>query len=572
MLALASQRSSIVHRATSSSHLDFLTKKWSRRKRPRQQQEQPTFQNFTTTPPTLLSSFSQQNPLPTELHTDLKWALEKNGVSSLTEIQARTWKPALEGKDIVGRSQTGSGKTLAYLLPSLQQLQDQKQHGSGGVSFLILAPTRELVQQIHSTVVSLTMLRRREHPTTVQYSPHVAVAQAIYGGIPKRRDVQVWETQGIPTILTATPGRLQHHLRMTDGEPNFREFLQSVEIVVLDEMDRLLDMGFRQAILAILASLPLHRQTLLFSATSPPSVQQLIQQATRSGNRVYIDCRNAQQSDTVETVEQTYAILPVDKLVAGIVRTVLHLMKAPNHKIIVFFPTTSQVAYFADLFNTGLGRRVWELRSPMPQTARSTQADAFRYARTGILFTTDVSARGIDYPNVTAVVQVGAAPNRETYIHRLGRTARAGQSGVGVVLFMEGEASASSPFGDLDIKLDTKIQRLLEAEYGNSMVDEELVALRRSIGQGKAKRLEQHAAAAYVGLFSFYTQHFHVLGLDSSMVVRLVNSFAEQAGLTTLPPVPSHLAKQFRLDGHPRLNVQRVWKDRTFDVGGHRIS
>ena len=544
--------------------LEKTTTQARTRKRPRSallQQTRSLHSTVDPLPPPLTATTSTSLPssfrdIP-ELRSDLKEVVvDKIGIESMTEIQSRTWQPGLDGNDIVGRSETGSGKTLAYLLPSLQRILEKQE---AGIRLLILAPTRELVQQIHSTVATLT----RRHSSVT--------SQPMFGGVPRRRDVQVWEEKGLPTILTATPGRLEHHLRMTFvHSQRFRDLLQqSVEIVVLDEMDRLLDMGFRQAILSILAALPQKRQTLLFSATAPASVHQIIQQATNDNNRVMIDCLHEQNTPTVATVDQSYVILPVDKLVAGVVRTVLHLMKAPQHKIIVFFPTTSQVAYFTDVFNTGLGRRVWELRSPLHPTVRSTNADAFRYAQKGALFATDVCARGMDYPGVTTVVQVGAASNRETYIHRLGRTARAGKVGAGILLLMEGESDVlQKDLSDMDISVNSSLQRLIDTEVGNALIDEDLLLLQQSMLQGKSPRLEQHAAAAYVGLFAFYTQQFHILGMQSSAVVRLVNAFAEQAGLSTLPPVPSRLVKQFRLDGHPRLNVQRAWRDRTFDVTG----
>jgi len=192
-------------------------------------------------------------------------------------------------------------------------------------------------------------------------------------------------------------------------------------------------MGFREDVRQLLTYLPPKhsRQTLLFSATVPPSVQEMIDECVKS-ERVLVDCIQEDDPNThvVNTVEQSHAIIPKDKLVWGIASTILDIMdNNERHKILVFFPTTSQVSYFSALFNKGLGRRVLEIHSRKNQDVRSNTSDRFRQAQQAVMFTSDVSARGVDYPDVTHVIQIGTARDRETYIHRLGRTGRAGKAG-----------------------------------------------------------------------------------------------------------------------------------------------
>lgn len=316
-------------------------------------------------------------------------------------------------------------------------------------------------------------------------------------------------------------------------------------------------MGFREDIRSLLSYLPPKesRQTLLFSATVPRSVQEMIEECVRP-ERVYIDCiqEDDPNSHVVHTVAQSHAIIPQDKLISGVAQAIMHLMDTTEkHKLLVFFPTTSQVAYFASLFNRGLGRPVLEIHSRKNQDARSNTSERFRQARRAVMFTSDVSARGVDYPDVTHVVQVGTAADRETYIHRLGRTGRAGKSGKGILLMMEEE----KPWlhGDLhgiDIPPNDELQEVINSGTA------ELEAAMPEIQMRAGFDLEKKAGQAYSSLFGFYTQIFRQLKVPqfADKIVEFVNGFAKQAGLQSLPPIRADLAQQLGLGGHPGLNIQ----------------
>ena len=325
-------------------------------------------------------------------------------------------------------------------------------------------------------------------------------------------------------------------------------------------------MGFREDIRSLLRYLPPKesRQTLLFSATLPDSVQKMIDECVRSDNSTYVDCIQQDDPNThvVNTVAQSHAVIPIDNMIAGVTQSILHLMSTnPNHKILVFFSTANQVAYYAGLFNAGLRHRVLEIHSRKSQEARSRTSDNFRRATPGsgaVMFTTDVSARGVDYPDVTHVVQVGTASDRETYIHRLGRTGRAGKSGEGLLLLLpEEKAWLSVDLRGIDIPPDAALQNVID----NGTTD--LQAAMPEVFQRGGLELEEKAVKAYRSLLGWYKQAFGTLRVPESdnLVVHTVNSFAKQAGLKTLPPTSPKLAQQLGLGRHPALNIQNERRD-----------
>lgn len=312
------------------------------------------------------------------LKPSLKRILADAGFQRMTKIQAATWNAAVAGKDVVGQARTGTGKTMAFLLPSVQRIlrnppKDNK------VNLLIVSPTRELAKQIADQA---RIFERLQQP--------IIRSQVVFGGIPKARDVKRMEAE-IPNILVGTPGRLLDHLDSTILHgTHFRDYVDQVQTLVLDEMDRLLDMGFREDIREIVSLLPKQRQILLFSATMPDNVKHMIEQIVRSDYTLVDD----PHTHTSQKIQQSYVVLPSDRLVIGVAQIILNFMKAPRHKILVFFPTTSQVTYFSDLFNIGFARRVLDIHSKKDQTTREITSEQFRYAEQAVMFTSDVSARG----------------------------------------------------------------------------------------------------------------------------------------------------------------------------------
>ena len=330
------------------------------------------------------------------------------GLEYMTEIQSKTFTPALEGKDVLGRARTGTGKTVAFLLPALERLLAQPFKGER-IGLLVVSPTRELASQIGDQAEKLLKFHKGRK------------VQVMYGGTKMHRDINSLNKK-LPMILVATPGRLLDHLENTklNGISFGRDVMKQTSILVLDETDRLLDMGFRREITKIMSYLARQekRQTLLFSATVPAELKKIMSDNMRK-DYIEVDCISdggnidakgdggAQHTNTM--VEQSYVILPsFNRYVVSVVE-IIHSMiadKTQNHKLVVFFPTARLVGYFAEFFNIGLGMEVIELHSRKSQSYRNTASDKFRNAKSAILFTSDVSARGVDYPDVTGVIQV----------------------------------------------------------------------------------------------------------------------------------------------------------------------
>jgi ATP-dependent RNA helicase MSS116 len=283
------------------------------------------------------------------LHPSSKKSIQNMGLTTMTEIQAKTFDAAATGKDVLARARTGTGKTMAFLLPALERILENPVEGQ--INMLILSPTRELAAQIGEQSRQLISTHRG-----ISY-------QVIFGGASRRMDISRFE-QRIPTILVATPGRIQDHLDNTYvRDRRFSTLFHKTQILVLDEMDRLLDMGFRKDVEKILTFMPLNRQTLLFSATLPTEVKRIIQQSMKK-DFLEVDCIHDADptTHTNKLVQQSRVTIPSDKLVRGTVGILLNLLQDPSAKLVVFFPATKMVKFYADLFNHGLGRTVMEVR------------------------------------------------------------------------------------------------------------------------------------------------------------------------------------------------------------------
>lgn len=331
------------------------------------------------------------------------------GLQETTEVQAKTYRHAVEGKDVLARARTGTGKTLAFLLPAIEVVlrahEASPERRGTSVEILVVSPTRELAAQIHNQAEKLLTF----------HGPDVASAQVVYGGTKIGGDTAKFGRR-LPTVLVATPGRLRDHLESTRVQGRaFAECVAAVKVLVLDETDRLLDMGFRKEIRDIVNRLgpPRNRQTLLFSATLPPALRSVMEDTMRKGDSVTVDCVKDDGAHTNTLIRQSYAVASdFDDHVSVVVRTVLKAVRDDNrddtNKIVAFFPTARMVGFFANLFNKHDDLPdVGELHSKKSQGHRNRVSDAFRAANsTAVLFTSDVSARGVDYPDVTHVLQV----------------------------------------------------------------------------------------------------------------------------------------------------------------------
>jgi len=360
------------------------------------------------------------------------------GYEYMTRVQAATIHPMLKRRDVVARAKTGTGKTLAFLVPIIEAIKGSAGGVGGPILALILSPTRELASQIH-------------HEAEVLCGYHKWLGTVcFFGGVNIKGDKNALD--GKPCdILVATPGRLTDHLQNTKG---FSDRLWQLMFLALDEADQLLDMGFRDAIMAIIAQLPpaSKRQGALFSATFPAQVNQIAKLALKADYDM-IDTVMPDEEVTPDQIAQTVVVTDTENMMETLWKTVSHEKnkEKKSHKIMVFFVTARLTQYYAQQFNHA-GTEVLEIHSRKSQNHRTKCAEQFRQGQTGIIFSSDVLARGLDMPDVTAVIQVGVPSSRDQYIHRLGRTGRAGKSGCCTLLLHDFESFFLKQLKDLPVK------------------------------------------------------------------------------------------------------------------------
>ncbi|TKA66574.1 ATP-dependent RNA helicase DBP4 [Friedmanniomyces simplex] len=333
--------------------------------------------------------------------------------STLTDIQAKAVPLALKGRDILGAAKTGSGKTLAFLVPVLENLyRSQCIGGDAGLGAMVISPTRELAIQIFEVL------------RTIGRKGHLFAAGLVIGGKSLREERDALARMN---IVVCTPGRILQHLSQTAA---FN--VDNMRMLVLDEADRILDMGFSRDLDAIIEYLPPDRQTLLFSATQTKKVGDLARLSLRDPE--YISVHEAAASATPQTLQQNYVLTPLPEKLDTLWSFITSTKKS---KILVFLSSGKQVRFVYEAFrHMQPGIPLLHLHGRQKQTARLDITDRFRRAQHSCLFATDVVARGLDFPAVDWVVQVDCPEDADTYIHRVGRTARYEREGR-AVLFLD---------------------------------------------------------------------------------------------------------------------------------------
>jgi len=363
------------------------------------------------------------------LSAELQRAVEEQGYSEATPIQHQAIPLILDGKDVLAGAQTGTGKTAAFTLPMLQKLQ-QKSHGPRRIRALILTPTRELAAQVHASVRT--------------YGKHRPVrSMEIYGGVSARP--QISKIQRGVDVVIATPGRLLDHVRQ--GNIN----LSGIEMLVLDEADRMLDMGFIRDIRQIIKELPEKRQNLLFSATFSQEIRELANRLLNHPTEVQV----AQRNSTADRVEQL--VMPVDKARK---RELLseQIGKGNWRQVLVFTRTKHGANRLAKQLN-GDGIETLAIHGGKGQGARTKALRDFKSGEIRVLVATDIAARGLDIDKLPHVVNFELPHVAEDYVHRIGRTARAGQDGTAISLVCVDE-----------LKLLRDIEKLLKREISKEYV------------------------------------------------------------------------------------------------------
>ncbi|WP_323011663.1 DEAD/DEAH box helicase [Castellaniella sp.] len=365
------------------------------------------------------------------LHPGIMQAIQATGYVSATPIQAKAIPIALSGRDVMGAAQTGTGKTAAFSLPILHRLMPFANTSASParhpVRALILTPTRELADQIHENVQ--------------RYSQFVPLrAAVVFGGVDIRPQKEQLR-QGCE-ILIATPGRLLDHIEQRNVN------LSQVGILVLDEADRMLDMGFLPDLDRIMRLLPPGRQGLLFSATFSPEIRKL----GRSFLRTPVEIEAARPNATADTVTQIAYPLDTDAKR----RAVVHLVKSRKlSQVIVFSNTKIGCSRLArQLEQDGVSAE--SIHGNKSQIERMKALDAFKAGTLEVLVATDVAARGLDVAGIPCVINYDLPRNPEDYVHRIGRTGRAGAEGEAIALFTPDEERYLL---DIEKFIKTKIPR-----------------------------------------------------------------------------------------------------------------
>lgn len=417
-------------------------------------------------------------------------------------VQSATLHDLLEKRiDCLAQAKTGTGKTIAFLLPAIQTLINKNRKGDSGISLLVISPTRELAMQIAKEATSL-----------LQRLPKYKVRFAI-GGTSKDREEN--DILSGCDILIATPGRLYDHL----SDERIKNAFRNLDTLVLDEADRLLDMGFMNALKDIINCLPdkkaTHRQGMLFSATIAPHVQKFAHLALSDGYK-FISTIPEGELNTHERVPQLLITVPgfadVAPALVSSLRSECEIVGKEAFKAIIFAPTAALADWYGAILERISGLpRLSILHSRISQSKRTNTTNAFRDATSAILVATDVVARGMDFPNVSSVFQVGVPADKESYIHRLGRTARAGREGRSVFILTSHEIFFSK-WTLKEINFET-----IEPDLSSAQ------------DIAKAAAGFENKGKVYQAWLGYYKSHIKAMGWDDTRLVAEANKFALEA-------------------------------------------
>ncbi|KAG2459568.1 DDX18 helicase, partial [Polypterus senegalus] len=323
------------------------------------------------------TSFSSLSDMVSE--NTLK-GIKDMGFEEMTEIQHKSIRPLLEGRDILAAARTGSGKTMAFLIPAIELIYKLKFMPRNGTGVIILSPTRELAMQTYGVLKEVMAHHFHTYGLIMGGSNRSAEAQKLANGI---------------NILVATPGRLLDHLQNTSGF-----MYKNLQCLIIDEADRILEVGFEEELKQIIKLLPKKRQTMLFSATQTRKVEDLARISLKK-EPLYVGVDDHKETATVEGLEQGYVVCPSEK---RFLLLFTFLKKNRKKKLMVFFSSCMSVKYHYELLNY-IDLPVMAIHGKQKQTKRTTTFFQFCNAETGILLCTDVAARGLDIPEVDWIVQ-----------------------------------------------------------------------------------------------------------------------------------------------------------------------
>ena len=333
-----------------------------------------------------------------------------------TPIQAATWPALLDGRDMIGVAETGSGKTLAFGLPCVRFIASLPKKERKGIKAVIVSPTRELASQIHEQLVKLA-------------EPAGLNVVCVYGGVPKDPQVKACRTAH---IVVATPGRLNDLIG--DNSAN----LNKAAFVVLDEADRMLDKGFEEAIRQIIQCTPSKRQTLMFTATWPPSVRELASTFMQSPVKITIGDNPTGELRANTRITQTVQVMDGKDKNYHLMQLLRKYQSGKNKddRVLVFCLYKKEATRVEETIRRN-GFRVAGIHGDLSQEKRTASLESFKKGSVPLLVATDVAARGLDIPAVKVVINVTFPLTAEDYVHRIGRTGRAGKDGLAITFFTE---------------------------------------------------------------------------------------------------------------------------------------
>lgn len=338
---------------------------------------------------------------------EIKNSIDEMGYTQLTPIQKLTMPKALKGSDIIGQAQTGSGKTLAFTIPILEKIFIPDKSPQA----IILCPTRELCMQV-ANEIEKTASKIKKFKVL-----------AVYGGQPIGKQTRVLK-KGVHVVV-GTPGRVIDHIERGNLD------LIGVESVVLDEADEMLEMGFRQDIEIILSKTPTQRQTLLFSATIPSEIKQIAGKYQKNPKFIKVSDRK----ENIPKITQYAFKCDIKDKFEGLTR----LIEAYNVRLAIIFCNTKKSVDYVAKHLKKLDFAVDSLHGDMTQKTRDKVMNKFKNGNINILVATDVAARGLDISNVDVILNFDVPQNHDDYIHRIGRTARAGRTGMAFMLVSKDE-------------------------------------------------------------------------------------------------------------------------------------
>ncbi|KAJ0913842.1 putative RNA helicase [Helianthus annuus] len=455
-------------------------------------------------------------------------ALTLAGYVQMTKVQDATISACLEGKDALVKSKTGTGKSAAFLLPAIETVLKASVNNTAKrvppICVLILCPTRELASQITA-----------EANVLLKYHDGIGV-QSLVGGTRFKDDQKRLETEPCH-IIVATPGRLLDHIENKSG---FSARLMGLQMLILDEADHLLDLGFRKDIEKIVDCLPRKRQTLLFSATLPKEVRR-VSQLVLQREHAYINTVGL-GPETHDKVNQSYVIAPHEQhfqIVHHLLKD--HIFQVPNYKVIVFCTTAMMTSLMFSLLRE-MKMNVREIHSRKPQLYRTRVSEEFKQENQLILITSDVSSRGMNYPDVSLVIQVGVPVDREQYINRLGRTGREGKGGEGILLLAPWEEYFLQDINDLP--LHKSLSPHLDPD------------MKLKIEKSMAKVDPSVKEAAYHAWLGYYNS-IREIGRDKTTLVELAKVFCDTIGLEKVPALFRKTVLKMGLKDIPGIRVRK---------------